>query len=129
LGPHTPEPKPDELTSHGKNEVRKMLSKMTPQEYEAALLKTPEGQAAWKANQEQAEKNYSKALELSPDSPAPHRGLGFLYEREHLPDRSAQEFRKYLELAPSAVDAPQVKRHIETMDKEATSSSTPLEAK
>jgi predicted Zn-dependent protease len=129
LGPHTPEPKSDELTSQGKNAARKMLSKMTPQEYEAALLKTPDGQAAWKANQEQAEKNYSKALELSPGSPAPHRGLGFLYEREHLPDRSAQEFRKYLDLAPSAVDAPQVKRHIEAMEKEATGSSTPLEAK
>jgi predicted Zn-dependent protease len=129
LGPHTPEPQPTELTSQGKNEARKMMSKMTPQEYEAALLNTPEGQSAWKANQEQAEKNYSKALELSPDSPAPHRGLGYLFEREHLADRSAQEFRRYLELAPTAVDAPQVKRHIEAMEKEAGGSSTPPEAK
>jgi beta-barrel assembly-enhancing protease len=125
LGPHTPEPAPGELTSQGKGETRKMLSKMTPQEYEEALLKTPEGQAAWKANQEKAREAYQKAIELSPAYAAPHRGLGFLYERAHQPELSVQEFRRYLELAPAALDEPQIKRRIEQMEKESPSPSAP----
>src|SRR5258708_12437037 len=79
LGPRTPEPTPQELSSQGKSEVRKMMSKMTPEEYEAALLKTPEGQAAWRSNQEKSEKAYQKAIELSPASPLPHPRLALLY--------------------------------------------------
>jgi predicted Zn-dependent protease len=125
LGPHTPEPSPQELSAQGKSEARKMMSKMTPQEYEDSMLKTPEGQATWKDNQEKAEGAYQKAIELSPDYAAPHRGLGFLYERAHKPDLSAKEFHQYLELAPTALDAPQVNRHIESMEKENTSASPP----
>jgi predicted Zn-dependent protease len=123
LGPHMPEPTPQELSSQGKSETRKMMSKMTPEEYEAALLKTPEGQAAWKTNQEKAEKAYQKAVELSPAYAAPHRGLGFLYEHAHQPETSAREFRQYMELAPTALDAPQIKRRVATMEKEAASAS------
>jgi predicted Zn-dependent protease len=117
LGPRTPEPKPEELTEDGKKEARKMMSKMTPQEYEAALLKTPAGQQAWTSNQELAEKNYKRALALAPDSAAPHRGLGFLYDGGHQTERSMEEFRKYLELEPSAVDSPQIRRRVEAMEK------------
>jgi len=126
LGPHTPEPTPAELSSQGKNETRKMLSKMTTQEYEMALLKTPEGEAAWKSNEGKAEMAYHKAIEMSPDYAPPHRGLGFLYEGAHQPDQSAQEFRKYLELAPTALDAPQVKRHIASVEKETSAPSSPV---
>jgi predicted Zn-dependent protease len=125
LGPHTPEPTPQELSSQGKSEARKMMSKMTPQEYEDSLLKTPEGQAAWRANQEKADKAYQKAIELSPAYAAPHRGLGFLFERAHQPESSAREFRQYMELAPAALDAPQIKRHVAAMEKEAASASPP----
>jgi regulator of sirC expression with transglutaminase-like and TPR domain len=52
----------------------------------------------------------------------PHRGLGFLYELQQEHQQSVQEFRKYLELAPSAVDSPQIKRHIEAMEKDAANS-------
>ncbi len=45
LGPRTPEPTTQELSNKGKDETRKMLSKMTPEEYEAALLKAPGGAA------------------------------------------------------------------------------------
>ena len=121
LGPRTPEPTPQELSSQGKSEVRKMMSKMTPEEYEAALLKTPEGQAAWKSNQEKSEKAYQKAIELSPAYAVPHRGLGFLYERGRQLESGAREFRQYLELSPAALDAPQIKRHVAAMEKEAGS--------
>jgi predicted Zn-dependent protease len=123
LGPRTPEPKPEELTDKGKDEARKMISKMTPQEYEEALVKAPGGQQALQSNRQQAEKNYGRALEMSPDLAGPHRGLGFLYEQEREPERSVQEFRKYLDLAPSAVDAPQIKRRLEAMEKGSVNSS------
>ena len=117
LGPRTPEPKPQELTNKGKDEARKMISKMTPEEYEAALLKAPGGQQTLQSNQDQAEKKYKEAIEISPDLAGPHRGLGFLYEQERKPEQSVQEFRKYLELAPTAVDFPQIKRRVETLEK------------
>ena len=125
LGPRTPEPKPEELTNKGKEEVRKMMSKMTPQEYEAALLKAPGGQQALASNQRLAEKNYRRALEISPDLAEPHRGLGFLYEQEGNPEQSAQEFQKYLSLVPAGVDSPQIKRRLAAMEKGAANSQPP----
>jgi predicted Zn-dependent protease len=119
LGAHTPEPSAQEISSQGKSETRKMMSKMTREEYEAALLKSPEGEAAWKANREKAEKAYRKAIELSPMYALPHRGLGYLYESARQPQLSTQEFRLYMELAPTALDTPQIKRHIETVEKDA----------
>ena len=123
LGPRTPDPKSSELTEDGKSEARKMLAKMTPEEYEAALLKAPGGQETLESNRKLAEKNYRRALELSPDSAAPHRGLGFLYGSEHRTEQSVVEFKKYLELQPSAVDSPQIRKRIEAMEKEAANSS------
>jgi tetratricopeptide (TPR) repeat protein len=129
LGARTPEPTAHELTDEGKSQTKKMMSKMTSQEYEAALLKAPGGQQAWDSNRGLAEKNYKRAIEISPDEPEPHRGLGFLYELEHDPELSVQEFRSYLELAPSAVDAPQIRRHIAAMEKESTKPSQPPASK
>jgi predicted Zn-dependent protease len=123
LGPRTPEPKPEELTNKGKDEARKMMAKMTAQEYDAALLKAPGGQQALESNQQSAEKNYRRALEISPDLAGPHRGLGFLYEEEGKPEQSVQEFRKYLDLAPSAVDSPQIRRRLAAMEKGAANST------
>jgi len=129
LGPRTPEPKPEELTNKGKDEARKMMAKMTPQEYEAALLKAPGGQQTLESNQQLAEKNYKRALEISPDLAGPHGGLGFLYEQEHKPEQSVQEFRRYLDLAPSAVDSPQIRRRLAAMERGAANSSHAREEK
>ena len=117
LGPRTPEPKPEELTEKGKDAARKMMSKMTPQEYEAALVKAPGGHQTLESNQQLAEKNYRKAIEISPNLAGPHKGLGFLCQQEQKPEQSIQEFKKYLELDPSAVDTPQITRRIEAMEK------------
>ncbi len=119
LGPRTSEPTEAELSSKGKKETRKMVSKMTEQEYEQALSATPAGKDAWEANQKLSEEAYKKALELDPANARVHRGLGFLYEREHLPPQSIAEFRKYLELSPAAQDRAQVNRHIDALEKEA----------
>ena len=129
LGPRTPQPQPNELTDKGKDQARKMISKMTSQEYGAALLKAPGGEQTLESNQQLAEKNYKRALEMSPDLAGAHRGLGFLYEDERKPELSVQEFRKYLELAPSAVDAPQIQRRIATQERPTSNSPQPSDGK
>ncbi len=119
LGPLAPEPSPSELTEKRKVETRKMMATMTPKVYERALLKAPGGPQTLQLNQQMAEKNYRKALEISPNLAGPHEGLGFLYEKEQKPEQSAQEFRTYLDLAPSALDSPQIRRRLAAMEKEA----------
>jgi predicted Zn-dependent protease len=123
LGPLTPEPKPEELTNKGKEATRKLMEKMTPQEYEAALLKAPGAQQTLESNQQQAEKNYRKAIELSPDLAGPHKGLGFIYQQEQKPEQSVPEFKKYLALDPSAVDSPQITRRIDALEKQTSGKS------
>jgi len=61
------------------------LGKLTEQEYEEALMEARNGKANWEANGKQFEEAYRRAPELNPASAGAHRGLGFLYEREHLP--------------------------------------------
>jgi len=117
LGPRTPDPTPEELSSKGKKDARKMVTKLTDQEYDNALAATSAGQAAMEANQKQSEEAYRKALELDPANAAAHRGLAFLYEKEHQPAQCAQEFRKYLELAPNALDQIQIHRRLEAAEK------------
>jgi len=125
LGARTPDPTPEERTSHGKGEERKALVKLTPQEYESKLMASDAGKAAWDFNRKQSEDAYRKALEIDPADAAAHRGLGFLYEREQLPAQGAAEFQKYLELAPNAFDQAQVHRHIESDNKQADSAAAP----
>ena len=118
LGPRTPDPTPEELSSKGKKDARKMETKFTDQEYDDALMATPAGQAAMQASQKKSEEAYQKAVELDPGNAAAHRGLGFLYEKQRLPAQCAGEFREYLELAPNALDQLQIRRRLESAEKE-----------
>ncbi len=125
LGPRTPDPTPEELSSKGKRDARKMETKLTDQEYDNALVATPAGKAAMQASQKQSEEAYRKALELDLANAAAHRGLGFLYEKQRLPALCAEEFRKYLELTPNALDQLQIHRRLEAAEKEGAPGSTP----
>jgi beta-barrel assembly-enhancing protease len=125
LGPRTPDPTPEELSSKGKKDARNMATKLTDQEYDNALMATPAGQAAMEASQKRSEEAYRKALELDPGNAAAHRGLGFLYETQRLRAQCAEEFRKYLELAPNALDQLQIRRRLETAEKESAPGVTP----
>jgi Tfp pilus assembly protein PilF len=102
-----------------------MSTKLTDQEYENALMATPAGQSALQASQKQSEEAYWKALELDPGDAAAHRGLGFLYEKQCLAAKCAQEFRKYLELSPNALDQSQILRRLEAAEKQGAPGVTP----
>src|ERR1700723_798862 len=125
LGPRTPDPSPEELSAKGKKDARKMTTKLTDEEYESALLATPTGKTALDSSQKQSEQADWKGLELAPGDAAPHRGLGFLYEKQRLAPQCAQEFRKYLGLSPNALDQAQILRRLEAAEKQGASGVMP----
>lgn len=117
LGGRTPRPRPEELTDSGKSATRKQLSKLTPLEYEAALRKTPEGQAAWAANVKSAETAYKRALTLDPQNARAVRGLAALYDADGRSAEALDGYRKYLQLAPGATDTYRIKKRTEDLEK------------
>ncbi len=50
LGPRTPDPTPEELSSRGKGDTRKVQRKFTPSEYEDQLMSSPWDEANWEKN-------------------------------------------------------------------------------
>ncbi len=120
LGGRTPVPDDAELTDHAKNEARKRMQKMTVVEYDKALLAESHGVERWEANAARSEETYRKALAMDPNNATSHRGLGFLYERQNRRMSATEEFKKYLELAPDAKDVRQIKLHIESLEKAAS---------
>jgi predicted Zn-dependent protease len=117
LGARTPVPGDAEQTDHAKDEARKRMRKMTVAEYDKALLADAQGAKRWEANVALSEETYRKALAMDPNNANSHRGLGFLYERKEQRATAAEEFKKYLELAPEAKDGRQIRLHIESLQK------------
>lgn len=115
LGPRTAEAAAKETTSGGKKNAAKFRSKRTLEEQEAELMKTPEGQQAWKSNAQEAERLYRMALELDRFNAVAHRGLGMLFEKLSRKEDAASEYSKYLELAPNAVDSERFRRRMKLL--------------
>ena len=88
----------DEMTRHGKAEDRKNFFKRTEQEEQKSLLEKPEGQAALKENQAQAEKLYLGVLKSNPSYADTYRDLGFLYEQQSKYTEAAAQYRHYLDM-------------------------------
>lgn len=109
MGGRLPDPSSDQLSAERKRE-RKMLSKMTRQEYEKALLALPDGKAAWEDNRRQAETAYQKAIQLDAANAKAHRGLGLIYDDEKNAAGAIAEFQKYLQLAPLAWDRMEIQK-------------------
>lgn len=129
LGARTPVPDDDELTDAAKNEARKRMRKMTLVEYDKALLADPHGTEHWEANVVLAQGAYDKALAMDGKNANSYRGLGFLYERTDRGTTAAEEFKKYLELSPDAKDGRQIRLHLESLEKAAsTAAPTPNNA-
>lgn len=112
LGPRNAELTDQQRTSGAKKKAAKTRSKRTLEEQDAELLKTPEGQEAWKANSDKSETLFLRALELNRFNSSAHRGLGMLYERLNRKQDAAGEYAKYLELAPNAIDTERVRRRL-----------------
>jgi len=127
LGGRAPEPSPEELTSKGKDEARRNLQKLTPAEYEKALLTRPGGLEQWHVNSASAERAFAQALELDSKNPAAHRGLGFLYQDEDRPADAIAQLKSYLELAPEARDAHQVELRIKSLQQNAAAKKSATE--
>jgi predicted Zn-dependent protease len=125
LGGRTPRPRPEEVTNSAKNGTRKQLVKMTPQEYEAALRATSEGKEAWQANVKLAEKAYERALTLDPQNARAVRGLAQLRDEDGHAAEAIDGYRKYLQMAPNAMDAYRIKKRAEDLEKAATVSAGP----
>ena len=115
LGPRSPQLTDRDLTNSAKKDAAKKRAKRTPEEEERDLLATEAGQQNWKANQQTAEDLYQRALKLDNPFPATHRGLGMLYEKLERKSDAANEYEKYLELAPAAIDGERIKKHIEAL--------------
>ena len=110
LGPRNAELTKQQLTSGAKKSAAKTRSKRTLEELDAELLAKPAGAEAWKANSEKSEKLFLHALELDRFNARAHRGLGMLYERLNRKEEAVNEYAKYLELAPNAVDSERIRR-------------------
>jgi hypothetical protein len=118
LGAQTSQPTAEEREGHGKAERRKEFFKMTEQEAEARLLQKPEGQAALRENQAQAETLYQAVVESNPDYAEAHRGLGFLYEQQNKYAEAATEYRNYLDkVVGTSLDHLRIERRLAAVEK------------
>ena len=108
----------EEQTHHGQSEDRKNFFKRTEQEEQKRLLEKPEGQAALRENQGQAEKLYLAVAQSNPTFAEAYRGLGFLYEEQGKYKDSAGQYRRYLDLiAGTSMDHLRIERRLANVEK------------
>jgi len=66
---------------------------------------------------DEAKKKFQGALLLDSRSAAAHRGLGFAYQKLGDGAKAAQHLQRYLELAPGARDAADIRARLESLGK------------
>jgi hypothetical protein len=115
LGPRSPQLTEKELTNSAKKDAAKKRAKRTPEEEERELMSADAGQQNWKANQLKSEELYLRSLKLDKPIPVIHRGLGMLYEKINRSKEAIDEYQKYLELRPDAVDRERIQRRIQAL--------------
>jgi tetratricopeptide (TPR) repeat protein len=114
LGANTVQPQESELSERGKNQARHRALKLTEDEEQKVLLKSPSGASILEANRAKAEALYREAIALDPALPDPHRGLGMLYQDEAKFAEAVREYQSYLDLASSqALDRLRIERRLE----------------
>ncbi len=65
---------------------------------------------------DKAVEEYRKALKINPNFPNGHRNLGVVLANDlHNNKQAIPEFQKYLELAPNAADAEEIRKTIQTL--------------
>ena len=118
LGAKTTVPTPDEFTPDGENKQRKQVLKMTEEEEQKVLLKTPESQVTLGENQAKAEKAFLAAIERNPEYALAYRELGFLYQDESRFADAAINYRHYLQLvADTSLDRLRIGRRLAEVEK------------
>jgi predicted Zn-dependent protease len=126
LGAETALPTTDELTHDGKAQQRREVLKMSEQQEQDALLKTPEGQATLKENQAKAEKVFLAAIQNDPQFALAYRELGFLYEDELRYSDAAANYQQYLQLASAtSLDRLRIKRRLAQCQNHQTAQAHP----
>lgn len=116
LGAKTTQPQENELSLRGKDQARHRALKLTEEEEQKVLLKSPFGAGVLQSNRGKAEALYREAIALDPGLPDPHRGLGMLYQDEAKSAEAVREYRSYLDLAPpQALDRLRIERRLEAL--------------
>jgi beta-barrel assembly-enhancing protease len=114
LGAKTVLPQESELSEQGKGQARHRALKLTEEEEQKVLLRSPSGAGILHANRDKAEALYREAIALNPALPDPHRGLGMLYQDEAKFAEAVREYQSYLDLASSqALDRLRIERRLE----------------
>ncbi|MEJ2171049.1 MAG: hypothetical protein P8X90_36630, partial [Desulfobacterales bacterium] len=67
---------------------------------------------------QKAENEYFQALSYDQNYPLPHKGLGILYYKQGIENKSINEFKKYLELLPDAFDKEYINQYIQHLKAE-----------
>jgi tetratricopeptide (TPR) repeat protein len=116
IGPHPFEPTDEEKSKKGKGEARKRRGKLTLLEQERELAATPAGRETQKANHEESEKLYRRAIESDPGYAPAWRGLGALSEKRDQSQNAVDAYRKYIELQPAAMDRLLIMRRIKNLE-------------
>jgi beta-barrel assembly-enhancing protease len=116
LGPRPFEPTEEEKSKRGKGEARKRRGKLTLLEQERELAATPAGQEMQKANYEESEKLYRRAIESDPGFALAWRGLGALLEKRDQSQNAVDAYRKYIEVQPGAMDRLLIMRRIKNLE-------------
>lgn len=71
-----------------------------------------------KEDSQKAEGEYRQALRCDPNYPLPRKGLGILYYKQGLTNKSVDEFEKYLRLLPDALDSEYIQQYIQHLKTE-----------
>lgn len=115
LSAKPPHPDTEELSDRGQSLDRKRMLKLTADEEQQQLLRTPQGKAALENNRAKAESLYRETISQTPEFPDAHRGLGMLYQEQARYPEAAREYREYLRLAPAdAPDRLRIERRLES---------------
>jgi len=69
-------------------------------------------------DRQKAEEEYHQALSCDPNFPLPRKGLGIIYYKQGMTNKAANEFEKYLQLLPDALDRDYIKQYIQQLKTE-----------